>query len=70
MEPDKILDNLSKEIIAALKAMGKTKDVNAKEAYSRIVKNLCESMGEFFELVGGMMPYDLDDDILDDDIPF
>lgn len=70
MEPDKIMEGLSKEIIASLKAMGKTKDVNEKEVYSRCVKNLCESMGVFLELAGEIMPIDFDDDFSDNDVPF
>ena len=29
MEPEKIIDGLSKELVSALKAMSKAKDVNA-----------------------------------------
>ena len=48
MDPDKIIGGLSKELISELKAMSKAKDVNEKEVHSRIVKNLCESLGVFF----------------------
>lgn len=41
MDSDKIMDGLSKELNVALKAMAKAKNVNEKEAYSRIIKNLC-----------------------------
>ena len=70
MEPDKLMDGLSKELTVALKAMAKTKDVAEKETYSRIVKNLCESLGVFLNLVSEMMPFDFDDDSTDDDLPF
>ena len=78
MDPDKMMDGLSNELSAALKAMAKTKDVNEKEAYSRIIKNLCESLGVFFNVISDMMPMDFDDDFdsdfaaddFDDDIPF
>ena len=71
MNPAKLIDGLSKEVISALKAMSKAKGVDEKEAYSRIVKNLCESLGVFFDLASEMMPLDLDDDDLDKgDIPF
>jgi len=36
MDPDKIMDGLSKELSSALKAMSKAKDVNEKEVHSRI----------------------------------
>jgi len=70
MDPERIMNGLSKELNSALKAMAKAKDVNEKEAYSRIVKNVCESLGVFFNLAGEMMPYDSDDDLGKGDIPF
>ncbi len=69
MDPNKIMDGLSKELNVALKAMTKAKDVNEKETYSRIVKNLCESLGVFLKLASEMMQFD-DDDLEDEDIPF
>jgi hypothetical protein len=69
MEPDKIIDGLAKELNFTLKAMAKAKDVNEKEAYSRIVKNLCESLGVFFNLASEMMSFDSDDDF-EEDMPF
>jgi len=68
VNPDKIINGLSKEINSALKAMSKTKDINEKEAYSRIIKNLSESQGVFLEFTGEMMPFD--DDLEGEDIPF
>jgi hypothetical protein len=70
MDPDKAMDGLSKELNSALKAMSKAKDVNEKEVYSRIVKNLCESLGVFLNLASEMMSLDFDDDLEKDDIPF
>ena len=68
MDPDKIIGGLSKELISELKAMSKAKDVNEKEVHSRIVKNLCESLGVFFDLASEMMPFDGDLD--ENDISF
>ena len=62
------MDGLSKEINFSLKAMAKTKDVNAKETYSRIIKNLCESQGVFLKLASEIMSLDFDDELEDDDI--
>jgi hypothetical protein len=70
MDPDKIMNGLSNELNSALKAMTKAKNVNEKEVYSRIVKNLCESLGVFFNLASEMMPFDSDDDSESEDIPF
>jgi hypothetical protein len=41
--------------------MSKAKDLNEKEAHSRIVKNLCESLGVFLDLASEMVPFDLDE---------
>ena len=70
MDPDKIMDGLSKELNSVLKAMSKVKDVNEKEVYSSIVKNLCESLGVFLNLASEMMSLDIDDDLEKEDIPF
>ena len=70
MDPDTIMDDLSKELNSALKAMAKTKDLNEKEVYSRIIKNLCESQGVFLKLASEMMSFDFDDDLEQEDIPF
>jgi len=75
MDIEKIMESLSKELIVSLKAMSKAKDLDEKEAHSRIVKNVSESLGVFFDLAGEMMPFDLDDDDEDPDaderdIPF
>ncbi len=63
MDPERIMEGLSMELNSALKAMAKAKDVNEKEAYSRIVKNLCESLGVFFNLASEMMSLDSDADL-------
>ena len=68
MDPDKIIGGLSKELVSELKAMSKAKDVNEKEVHSRIVKNLCESLGGFFDFASEMMPFDDDSD--EGDMPF
>ena len=70
MDPDKTMDGLSKELNSALKAMSKAKDVNEKEVYSRIVKNLCESLGVFLNLASEMMSLEIDDDLEKEGIPF
>ena len=70
MDPEKIVDGLTKEIVSTLKTMSKSKNVNEKEVYSRIVKNLCESLGVFFDLASEMMPFDFDEDSDEEDIPF
>ena len=70
MDPDRIMDGLSKELNSALKAMAKAKDVNEKEVYSRIVRNLCESLGVFFNFASEMMSFDPDDELEKEDIPF
>jgi hypothetical protein len=70
MDPEKIMVGLSKELTSSLKAMSKAKDVNEKEVHSRIVKNLCESLGVFFDLASEMVPIDFDDGPDKEGIPF
>jgi len=70
MDPEKIIIGLSKELTSELKAMSKAKDITEKEIHSRIVKNLCESLGVFFDLAGDMMPFEFDGDSDKEDIPF
>ena len=70
MDPEKIVDGLAKELVSELRAMSKAKDVTEKEAHSRIVKNLCESLGVFFDMASEMIPYDLEDDSDNEDVPF
>ncbi len=62
MDPEKIVDGVSKELVSNLKLMAKTNNINEKEIYSRIVKNLCESLGVFFDLADDMMPLDFDEE--------
>ena len=73
MDPEKIIYDLSNELAATVKKMSVTKDITEKESYSRIVKNLSDSLGVFFNLATDMMPYDYDDDFDDidnEDLPF
>ena len=70
MDPEVIITGLTKELAAELKIMSKTKDIDAKETHSRIIKNLCQSLGVFFDLMSEMMPYEPDDDLNNEDIPF
>jgi hypothetical protein len=70
LDPEKIMDGLARELNSAMKAMSKTNDLNEKEAYSRIIKNLCESQGVFLKLASEIMSHEFDDDVDDEDIPF
>ena len=73
MEPEKIILDLSNELAATVKKMSEAKDITEKETYSRIIKNLSDSLGMFFNLATDMMPYDYADDFDDidnEDLPF
>jgi hypothetical protein len=61
MDPEKIMDNLSEELISALKAMSKAKTVEEKMQYSHIVKNLCDSLGLFLNLASEMIGLDFEE---------
>jgi hypothetical protein len=64
MDPEKIMENLTKELGLAFKGMAKAKNIEQKEAHSRVVKNLCESLGVFLDFASTMPSenfYDEDD---------
>ena len=61
MDPEKIMDGLSDELNATLKAMAKAKTVEEKVEYSKAVKNLTESLGIFLNLATNVMPFDLEE---------
>jgi hypothetical protein len=58
MDPEKIMNGISKEIFTALKSMEKAKTPEEKLVYSETVKNLCDSLGVFLNLLSDMTPYD------------
>lgn len=68
MEPEKLMDSLSKELHNSLEAMAKTKDLEEKRKYSEIINNLSQSLGVFLKLASDMMGFDLDEyDEFDED---
>jgi hypothetical protein len=69
VDPDRVMTGLERELNSALKSMSKTKNINEKEIYSRIIKNLCESQGVFLKLASEIMPFDFNEDEEDDDFP-
>jgi hypothetical protein len=60
MDTEKIMENLFKELGAALEAISTAKTVEDKLAHSQIIKNLSESLGIFLDLATTIME---DDDI-------
>jgi Na+-transporting NADH:ubiquinone oxidoreductase subunit NqrE len=60
MEPQEIMDGISSELGDALNAMAKVESVDEKLAYSKIVKNLSESLGVFIDLASSVMDMDFD----------
>ncbi|MEA3332319.1 MAG: hypothetical protein U9Q58_01815, partial [Pseudomonadota bacterium] len=69
MDPEKIMTGIEKEIVATLKSMGKAKTPQDKLVHSESVKNLCDSLGVFLNILSDMALYDdYDDD--DESIPF
>jgi len=69
MDPDEMMIGITREIKTSLKNMRKAKKAEEKLIHSEIVKNLCESLGVFLDVIREM---DLYDDAGDDDegIPF
>lgn len=66
MDPEKIMNGISKEILVALKAMEKAKTSEEKHMLSETIKNLCDSLGVFLSLIDDMALYDDEDE----SIPF
>lgn len=63
MEPEKLMENLSNELAATLKALSKAKTAEEKVQLSIVVKNLSESLGIFLRMISDMMPFeDYEDD--------
>ena len=57
-EPADLLDPIIEETRRTLEEMKQTKDLAQRQVQSEIVRNLCESLGVFFDL---MSPIDDDD---------
>ena len=68
MDPEILMDGISAEIVAALSAMKQAKSTEERLKQSEIVKNLCESLGVFLNLIEPLPLLDDDDD--DQPIPF
>lgn len=73
MGPDKVMEGISLEILATLKAMKKAKTAEEKLIHSQSVRNLSESLGVFLNFMSDM-GLNNEDDMYDDDddvvIPF
>lgn len=65
MNPEKIMEGISKQLEDAIKDMSKAKTIEDKVAYSEIIENLSEALGVFLEMASNMLDYGLDDS--DDD---
>lgn len=58
MNPEKIMDGISKELEDAIKDLAKAKTAEEKLTYSQIIRNLSESLGVFLEMATNMLDYD------------
>ena len=54
MDPEKMMDGLSKEVLTSLKNLGKAKTAEEKLVHSKTIRNLCESLGVFLNLMSDM----------------
>lgn len=64
-DPDNLLTPMFTEVNRLLVEMKKTKDLEKRKIQSEIVKNLCESLGVFFDTLTNTMAGGIEDD--DDD---
>ena len=61
MDPEKMLNGISNEILTSLKNMSKAKTLEERLTHSKTIKNLCESLGVFLNLMSDMDLYDSED---------
>ncbi len=58
MDPENIMNGISKELDTVLEAMAKAKTPEEKLVYSETVRNLCESLGVFLRAISDVLPYE------------
>ena len=68
MDPEKMMTGISNAILTSIKDMGKAKTPEEKLTQSKTIKNLCESLEVFLNLMSDMDLYD-DDDYDEDQEP-
>ena len=68
MDPEKMMTGIGNEVLTSLKSMKKAKTPEEKLIHSKTVKNLCDSLGVFLNLMSDMDLYEEDDN--DGPIPF
>lgn len=61
MDPEKIMNGISKELLASIKAMEKAKTPEEKFMHSKTVKNLTQSLGVFLDFMNTMAMIDDDE---------
>lgn len=61
MDPEQLMEALSRELHATLKAMAQVEDLEEKRRYSEIVHNLSQSLGVFLRLASDMIGLDFDE---------
>ena len=64
---DNVLDPMLAEVSRLLVEMKKTKDLEKRKLQSEIIKNLCDSLGVFFDTMTGAMADLLEDNYDDED---
>jgi hypothetical protein len=62
MDPEKIMGGLFTELDRALQGMAKAATLEEKMQYSQIVKNLCDSLGVFLNLMSGISEEDMEEE--------
>ena len=67
LDPSNIMLILTDELASSLKSMSKAKKIDEKLQHSQIVKNLCDSLGVFFNIASSAIPGDFMDEFDDDD---
>ena len=66
-DPTEILEHIFAEAKRVLQEMKETTDLKERKAQSKILRNLCQSAGVFFDLMSDTMMMDDFPDFLEDD---
>lgn len=54
-DPEKIMDSLGTVIEKNIKELSKVKDLEQRKIQSEVIKNLCSSLGVFFDFIATTM---------------
>jgi hypothetical protein len=66
-EPERVIEPLMAETMRTISEMSRTNDLEQRRLQSEIVRNLCESLGVFLELMEDFIDPDEFEEFIEDD---